>query len=199
MTIALSTWCSVRPTEAAGGCENTAVGICSYLTFRGLPPNSVSARAWPNMGEKTDNEVWLVSVAPREGRAVTKISPSCRATGVKLNLLVASPTAKIFSTLVLDHSSTIMAPVFRSSLTPALSKPIPRVLGKRPVAHSKESTSSSSLSLPLLLLVQEKFGICKKMYLTSLLLMCRITWYFVVPVWGTLLLFWIFWKWWFLV
>jgi hypothetical protein len=46
------------------------------------------------------------------------------ATGVRLIRSVTSPTAQMFSTVVLDHSSTAIAPTL-SSCTPTFSSPMP--------------------------------------------------------------------------
>ena len=39
---------SVRPMTPISGVENTAVGISAWSTIVGLPPNTVSAKAWPS-------------------------------------------------------------------------------------------------------------------------------------------------------
>ena len=56
---------SVKPTVPISGVVNTADATQSWLTAVGLPPNSVSAKAWP----------------------------SRMATGVRFTRLVTSPTA----------------------------------------------------------------------------------------------------------
>ena len=63
-------WVSVSPTTPISGSENTAVGMWTWSTAVGRPPNTVSANAWP----------------------------SRIATGVRLTRLVTSPTAKMWGT-----------------------------------------------------------------------------------------------------
>ena len=75
--------------------------------------------------------------------------PSIRATGVKLTRSVTSPTAKTESALVFENSSTATAPVFSSSLTPAVSSARCLTFGLRPVAASTwDSPESSTSDLP---------------------------------------------------
>ena len=54
---------------------------------------------------------------------------------------VTSPTAQMLGAVVFDHSSTAMAPAL-SSCTPAFSRPMPAVLGARPVAYITRSVSN---------------------------------------------------------
>ncbi len=91
---------------AISGVENTAVGISVCSIMRGLPPNSVSAKA----------------------------CPSRMATGVRATRSVTSPTAKMLSTDDFEYSLTTTWP-FQPSSTPTLSRPRPAVFGARPMAN----------------------------------------------------------------
>mmetsp|Transcript_11601 Transcript_11601/g.24299 ORF Transcript_11601/g.24299 Transcript_11601/m.24299 type:complete len:204 (-) Transcript_11601:512-1123(-) len=80
-----------------------------------------------------------------------------RATGVRLMRLVTSPTAHTCSAVVLENSSTLMAPLLVSSTPTSLRPRSGRlVLGERPVANMTRSHSSTGpplssvrVSLPL--------------------------------------------------
>src|SRR6266568_2428545 len=82
---------SVSPIAPTSGSEKTAVGTLLWSIGVDLPPNTVSAKAWP----------------------------SRIATGVRLTRLVTSPTAWMLRTDDCENSSTAMPP-FLASRTPVV-------------------------------------------------------------------------------